>query len=86
MLWLAGKPHKLTVGGSNPPPATKISDSSSIGRALVFQTKGCESEPRLSLLFKVYAAVAKIGQRRFPFTEVIASSSLVSSTGLMPYP
>ena len=42
-------------GGSNPPPSTiltnKISGSSSFGRALAFQAKGSEFEPRLPLHF-----------------------------------
>ena len=41
--------HNPKVGGSNPPLATKISENSSIGRALDFQSKGYGFEARFSL-------------------------------------
>ena len=38
-----------TFGGSNPSAPTKLCDGSSVGRALAFQAKGREFEPRSSL-------------------------------------
>ena len=75
-FWLEGCPSgqreqtvnlpRLRFEGSNPSPSTISSGSSSVGRALAFQAKGREFEPRLPLQFfmLVFARVVELVDTR----------------------
>ena len=73
-------------GGSNPsPPTTHAGDgicgSSSVGRALAFQAKGREFEPRLPLK----SCLCSSGVEHFLGKEEVAGSNpAIGSNGLSP--
>ena len=58
-------------GGSNPSPPTEKCGSSSVGRALAFQAKGREFEPRLPLKIRPCSS----GVEHFLGKEEVAGSN-----------